>query len=269
MNAATQPWSRRRLLGILTLSALVAAVLLAGLGLALRQALTGRADPADVTVVAHRPATLPDRAAARRAALLSAPMLQVPATAATQGTPAAAPAPVMTVPATTRTGPARVPTGLPRTPEGAVAQLAAIETTVLASMSIPRAHEVHAAWTQEGAAPAERWVMTTNVQRFLAAAGQPGQVKGAEVAVTARPVAGQVKGADGPDWVVACVLLDITVTAGEQARAAYGHCEALAWERDRWVIASGPAPAPAPSTWPGSDLAVQAGWRTWTSTTGE
>ena len=81
--------------------------------------------------------------------------------------------------------------------------------------------------------------------------------------MTATPVAGQVKGTDGPDWVLACVLLDVRVVITAQARAAYGHCEAMTWEAGRWVIAPGQAPAPAPSTWPGTDLANEAGWRTW------
>ena len=34
-------------------------------------------------------------------------------------------------------------------------------------------------------------------------------------------------------------------------------------EGGRWLIAAGLPPAPAPSTWPETDLARQAGWLTW------
>jgi len=47
------------------------------------------------------------------------------------------------------------------------------------------------------------------------------------------------------------------------ARIAFGHCERMQWQDTRWVIAAGAAPARAPSTWPGTDLAAEAGWRTW------
>jgi len=85
------------------------------------------------------------------------------------------------------------------------------------------------------------------------------------VLVSATPVAAQIKGSDGPDWVLGCVLLDVHATIVTDARIGYGHCERLQWAGDRWLIASGASPAAAPSTWPGSDLSIRAGWRTWTS----
>ena len=86
--------------------------------------------------------------------------------------------------------------------------------------------------------------------------------------VTATPVAGQVKGTDGPDWALACVLLDVRATITASARIGYGHCERMQWQqRDgqdgRWMIAPGAQPARAPSTWPGSEVAIEAGWATW------
>ena len=108
------------------------------------------------------------------------------------------------------------------------------------------------------------------MQAFLASrAGQDPAALPALVAAT--PVAAQVKGTDGPDWVLACVLLEVTARAATSASIAYGHCERMQWstttgDEGRWVIAAGGAPpAPAPSTWPGTDLARRAGWRTWTT----
>lgn len=130
-------------------------------------------------------------------------------------------------------------------------------------MSIPVAHQVHAAWSLPGGVSASEWAMTRNVQVFLTTLGDQGNAKDDSVLVTATPAAGQVKGTDGPDWVLACVLLDVRAAVATTARIGYGHCERLTWHNGRWQIAPGTPPAKAPSTWPGSDLALQAGWRTW------
>jgi len=39
------------------------------------------------------------------------------------------------------------------------------------------------------------------------------------------PAAIQIKGTDGPDWVAACVLLDVRATLRAEARMGYGTCE--------------------------------------------
>ena len=236
----------------------------AGLGYAvvwaLRSATAGENPPASDPVHACGGAT-----AQRRDLIAAAPMLTVPASAATSGTPAPVAGPTITVPAATTVGPADVPTGFARTPQGAVGQLAAIDTTVLSGMSIAHTEAVHAAWALPGAPPTRQWVMTGNVQAFLAASGAPSL--DATTVVTATPVAGQVKGVDGDRWVLACVLLDVRATITATARIGYGHCERMQWagnERDgRWMIAPGPQPARAPSTWPGTQAAIDAGWATW------
>jgi len=81
--------------------------------------------------------------------------------------------------------------------------------------------------------------------------------------VVATPAGAQVKGTDGPGWVLACVLLDMRATITADARMGYGYCERMQWRSGRWMIAPGTPPARAPSTWPGSDLSIKAGWRTW------
>jgi hypothetical protein len=293
-------WDRRRLLTVLAGGVLAALVLLVGLGFAVYYAL-GSLGPS--TASSSSPAAtggtggavIPGdggrdvpaeavRGQAYRDTVAAAPMLRVDPDSARRGVPSAHPAPTLLVPASTGTGPAGVPTGFPKTPAGAVGQLAAIEATVLQGMSIPQVNDVHHRWTLTGAVGVADWPLTQNVQAFLAAAGQ-GQSKDPAVTVTVTPVAGMVKGVDGDDWVLACVLLDVQAVITTDARIAYGHCERLQWTDDagtdgagtqgtgaargtggrggRWMIAPGPSPAPAPSTWPGTDLAIRAGWRTW------
>ncbi|KGN41884.1 hypothetical protein N801_04160 [Knoellia aerolata DSM 18566] len=203
---------------------------------------------------------------AHRDAVAAAPMLEVEPDDSKAGTPAATPAPVLAVPAATTTGPVEVPTGFPKSPAGAIGQLAAIETTVLQGMSIPHANDVYEQWALPGGVGAADWPLIKNVQAFLASA-QQGQTKDPFITVSAHPTAAQVKGIDGSDWVLACVLLDMRAVITTEARVAYGYCERMQWVGDdqsgRWMIAPGELPATAPSTWPDTDLAVKAGWRTW------
>jgi hypothetical protein len=168
-----------------------------------------------------------------------------------------------------------VPSGFPRTPEGAVGQLAAIETTVLEAMSLPQTAAVHQAWALPGAVPVDRWTLTAHVRAFLVTTSTATKLP-PTATVTAGPAAGLVKGTDGPGWVLACVLLEMHATITVEARMGYGHCEPMQWHPEhprhpsrgsasegRWLIAPGPPPAAAPSTWPGSDLSRRAGWRPW------
>jgi len=265
--ATADQWGRRRLVRTLVVVAMAALLLLGGLVYAVYSAVastrTSSLIPADVAQAAEQLPPGPGR----RDAIAAAPMLAVPPEASRSGTPSARRSPTLTLPPAGRVGPAGVPTGFPKTPEGAIGQLTAIETTVLQSMSIERAHQVHAAWSTPYAVPVEAWELTGNIQAFLASgAGQ--YADSLHAAVVATPVAAQVKGVDEADWVLACVLLDVKAQISTQARIAYGHCERMQWidqDGGRWVIGDGPAPARAPSTWPGTDLAAQAGWKTLTS----
>lgn len=255
------PWSRRRLLA--TLMGVLAAVLAltVGLGLSVYYAVTG--EQSTRTGAARAPASHADATGRQRRDQIAArPMLHVPREAATSGTPSATPAETITLPDATTTGPAGVPTGFPQTPQGAVAQLAAIEIDVMQGMSIPHTNEVHQRWALPGAVGVATWPLTRNVQAFLAHAGQ-GQAKDTTITVTTEPVAAQIKGTDGNGWVLACVLLDVRAAITTQARMAYGYCERMQWSQGRWMIAPGDSPATAPSTWPGTDLAREAGWRLW------
>ncbi|MBK8462868.1 MAG: hypothetical protein IPL36_07535 [Nigerium sp.] len=258
-ESADGAWSRGRLFLLLVVVFATVVALFFGLGVALWASILG-SGPAE-RVAPHAP-NAGVRGEGYRDQLAAQPMLQVPSGAATTPSVGVERGPTMTLPEATSEGPARVQSGFPRTAEGAVAQLAAITVTVVEAMSIPVAHEVHTAWSRPGGVPAGEWAMTHNVQSFLTAAGGQDHTKDDTILVVATPVAGQVKGTDGPDWVLACVLLDVRAAIVTDARIGYGHCERMVWTGGRWLIGPGTPPATAPSTWPGSDLAIQAGWRT-------
>lgn len=254
-------WPRSRLIMLVGSVTATAVALTAGLGLAVWYALAP-APPvvSDISTVADAGI----HGEAFRDQIAAQPMLQAPAAAASTPNIATELGPTMALPDGTSVGAAGVTSGFPHTPEGAVAQLAAIEVTVVEAMSIPVAHQVHAAWALPGGATTEEWAMTRNVQAFLTTIGDLGNSKDDTIFVSATPAAGQVKGSDGPDWVLACVLLDVNAAIVADARIGYGHCERMQWTAGRWMIAPGTPPVKAPSVWPGSDLALQAGWRTLT-----
>ena len=253
--SATAPgWGRARLLSALVGILLAFVILVGGLVGLIRDAADGTL-PYDDNVT---PTFAADDRTSVRDAIAAAPMLDVTPADARRGTPSVtAPAP-LTIPPPTTKGPASVPSGFPHTPAGAVGQLAAIDTTVLTAMNIPVARDVHDDWTIPGAPALEAWPPTAAVRAFRTASNTTGPV-----AVAVNPVAAQLKGSDGPDWVLACVLYRIDAAVTRAASVAYGRCERLEWREDRWVVAPGPAPAGAPATWPGTDLAAAAGWRPW------
>lgn len=253
-------WGRRQLLVVVVAVVLVVVSGVVGLVYAVHGAVASSTTPTAVAVAVEE---LPS-GQARRDAIAAAPMLDVAPQDARGGTPATSPAPRIVVSPAASLGPADVPTGFDRTPEGAVGQLAAIATTVLQGVSIERTRAVYEQWSAPGAPVVDEWALMAAVQAFLASdAGRYVDEPGTSVVTV--PAAAQVKGSDGDDWVVACVLLDVTATVVTEARAVYGHCERLQWADDRWVVAAGEAPETAPSTWPGTDLAGAAGWRTWTT----
>lgn len=274
-------WDRRRLLVTLTAVAAAAALTLVGLGYAVYVAVssTGQ-DATDATDAPPRQqedleagivAEALPTGAARRDVIAEAPMLRVPPAAARSGTPASRAAPGIPIPAAGQVGSAGVATGYPPTPEGAVGQLAAITISVLQSMSIEHTNAVHDAWSEPGAVPVAEWELMTSVQAFLGSASRP-HANSPLAAVVVTPVGAQVKGVDGPHWTLACVLVDVQARVVTTARIAYGHCARMQWHdgttdtagsTGRWVIGAGEAPARAPSTWPGTELAHEAGWRAW------
>jgi len=257
-----RPWTRQRL-QLLVASGSIAFVAVV-IGLAV---LIAHSVPTDVVVGdvatpvgglgAPSPAEVRDQIA-------TAQMASVEPAAATQPDPALTPAASIHLPASVvGRGPAGVQV-YGHTPEAAVAQLAAIDVAILDAMDIAYTGEVHKAWVMPGGPPLENWDLATNVAAFLRGARQ-GSVKDAATTVSAVPVGGMVKGTDGPDWVVTCVLLDVRATIQTDYRMGWGHCARMQWSDGRWQIGPGTPPAAAPSAWPNSKAAVAAGWLTWDS----
>jgi hypothetical protein len=257
-----RPRARGRLPLFLGTIATAAVVVVAGLGLLVYTSLTTPLPPKTVT----SGASAAPSGQALRDTLAATPMLPVPDADSRGGTPAATAVPGIVVPDSTLIGPARVPSGFPHTPEGAVGQLAAIEIAVLSQMSIAGTGEVYRWWAASEAPVLGQWPLLRHVQSFLAGA-RMGPAKDPTTTIRLVPAAGQLKAIDGPDWTIACVLLDATVTIRTQARAGFGYCERMQWDpaSQRWLIGPGAPPALAPSTWPGTQLAQQAGWLTWTN----
>lgn len=258
-SVGVEPWTRERLLLALAAGAVVVATLVAGLGLILLHAVIP--PPNADTPESPAPATVPDITGVRDR-IAAEPMPSLDPAAATRPDPATELTPALRIPLPLV---GRGPAGLPvygHTPEGAVAQLAAIDRQVLEAMSLPTAREVHAAWVLPGGPAFAEWDLTVNVSGFLRGARQ-GATKDATTVVRVAPGGGLVKGSDGPDWLVACVLLDVRAAIQGEYRMGWAHCQRMQWHDGRWQIAPGVPPAAAPSAWPGSKAALSAGWLAW------
>lgn len=270
MARAAQPWERQRLLLLFGALVTAAAMMVAGLGFAVWYAVTGTAGAAQADAGAGAAVAAPAASATAtpgdpRDEIAAQPMLAVNRSAAFTPDVTTRQAGSIAVPAATiDLGEADAPTGFPHTPQGAVGQLAAIEKTVLESMSLPAARAVHQAWVAPGGPAFENWELTRNVQSFLTSAKQSGTEKDITTLVSVTPAAAIVKGTDGSDWAVVCVLADVRAAITVESRMGYGWCQRMQWIDGRWMIAAGAAPAAAPSVWPGSALAIDAGWLTWT-----
>lgn len=251
--------TRTAALKLLAAAGSMLVVLITGLGFAIYFAFFDSTP--DRTVSDDEPTPELAVSGSARDAIAGAPMLETTVADATSGTPALTPSPSMVMPSLTSIGALGVASGFERTPEGAAAQLGEILAATLQPMDLAWAHEVQQEWFHN---PDEDqvWPVSLLIQGFLEQAGMPTGLE-SDALITVNPVAAQIKGTDGPDWVVACVLLDITYTRTATARLAYGHCERMAWVGGRWLIADGVHPPPAPSTWPGTNLAAKAGWHTW------
>lgn len=242
-----QQWSRGKLLALAVGVAIGFVVVVMGLVLALSQALRppSAAPSASPLPTAAGSATV---VGGVRDAAAAAPL---PSSAASSGE--------LLLPQPSRLGGVGgVASGFPHTGEGAVAQLADIDLTVLSTMRPEVARSSYQAWALPGGVGADAWILTVHVEAFqdtLARAGLNNPT------VTASPAAGMITATDGPDWVIACVLMDVRATLRTEARLGWGHCERMQWADGRWQIAPGVPPTQPDSVTLGAPAATAAGWR--------
>lgn len=264
---APAPWSQRRLLVVLAAVTVLLVVAAGTAGYYSLRVILNRG-PGGASVLATSDGQM------RRDSIAAAPMLNVVPDSMYPATPTAVVAPRFAIPANHGLGPDGVPTGFPHTSEGAVAQLGAIGTRVFSTMSMPLVTSIYRDWAIPGGMGASAWPLTDDVQQFLSGA-QAASTMPAGVTISAIPSGAMVKGTDGPDWVLACVLWQISETGGQPVSLGYGFCERMQWvpnpratDAGRWEIAPGKPAAAAPDTWPGTAIAAQAGWKTWTAPAG-
>ncbi len=232
---------------------------------------TGPASPAPATPTStpsgiaaaapNIPGSVGDPAtAAAQDELAARPMTLVPIAASTpQPIAVTATAPALSLP-DSKDPAAALPTGFPRTPEGAVAQLAAIDTAAFRDLNPATVADVHARAALPGAVPLAEWTPQVGVTAILRTAGAPAGSPGLTATWTLTHA--QVKGVlQGGDFVLACVLGELDATYHSTVRAGVGDCQRMLWQAGRWWIGPGAQPAFAPSTWPGSADCVRAGWQ--------
>jgi nitrate reductase NapE component len=268
--AAAPEWSRQKLLAALSLLAVLAVAVLAGAGLWVWLRLAPAAGPgpassqgsaaATVAALTDRDDTWTRVTQARRDAAAAAPMRAADPAAAQPAWLSARDPGAIDLPAATGPGPVGIPTGFPHTPEGALAQLVAIDTDVLNTATLDHARQVIAGWAAPGGPSGESWSAVKALAGFHSAAGLSGGPSPG-LSMRATPMMGLVKATDGPDWTVVCVDFEVDATLARTARVAAADCQRMAWDGDRWIIGPGAEPALAPSIWPGTDAAIDAGYR--------
>jgi hypothetical protein len=269
LPAAPQSWSRRSLLTLLTASVAVAALLLLGAALGVWYLIVDHHDTTADPTDRRNAATPEDRLAAE-------PLPRVATDAAHPQPLTTAPVDTLRLPAAIDQGPAGVTTGYPRTPEGALAQLAAIDRAALESGTVAGAQQVIAAWSTPDGPTAETWSGVAAIKVLLSSAGLPA-TGSPTLTIRLDPAMGLIKGTlpdpsgspnSPPEFVIPCIDFVLTVTDATTARAATADCQRMVWQHDperskgagRWVIGPGPEPAAAPSVWPGTAAAAEAGY---------
>ncbi|WP_310961337.1 hypothetical protein [Nocardioides terrisoli] len=256
-ETAGSSWGRGRLL--LLLGGLVVASLLAlaGMGLGIYYML----HPAHPGTAGRDHAGVASSGGDARDRIAERPMPATDPDAARPGPLITAKFAVLHLPAPKRLGPVGVSTGFPHTPGGALAQLVAIDQAALQSASVPVAQRVISAWAQPGGPTAQSWSGVKAIADMLGTAGLPA-TGSTDLAVSASPAMGLIKGTIGDNYVVGCVDFVVTATASRTARTAAADCQRMVWSATdaRWLIGPGAEPAQPPSIWPGTEAARAAGY---------
>jgi|GEM_PF-335576 len=311
--SAPTVWSRNKLLGMLTGVAAMVVLLVAGVALAVVHAVRPGGNPAGSPAGKPHGAVgtgtvqsasgdgvdqqtgQPDSPAdspTLRDQLARRPLPAVPESASHPSAVSLAdPGAPWLLPAATRTGPAGVPTGFTQTPQGAMAQLAAIDTAALSSASLAGARAVITGWAAPGGPTTSSWSVIRAIAALLSETDLSGGT--GQLAVLPTPLMGLIKGSlsanpagtagsggsGQPVFVVPCVDFELDVTVASTARGATADCQRMVWTTNRgdsggsggtgsaggvggrWLIGPGPEPAAGPSVWPDTDLAITVGYR--------
>lgn len=197
-------------------------------------------------------------------ALAARPMTWLPASAAqphsqttrTAGPPIPLPAPAL------RAG-RWIPDGFPETPEGALAQLVAFNEAAMSGGDPDTYDRAYAQLSSPGAPPVAEAGLHVLLREFRKAAHlAPGDTTDG-LTVRYEITHGLIKGsADGGRYVVACTLGQFSADyQGQGTSVGVGDCQALRWNGSSWRISPGARAAYAPSAWPGTSEAVDAGYR--------
>lgn len=282
LNPQTE-WSRRKLQVLLGVIVAVVLTLAAGAVWSVTNVLTRG------SLTSEKPSTPGTSQQSPQDQLASKPLPTTRLEAAQPGSLSSAQTGTLRVPAPMAVGPAGVASGFPHTPQGALAQLAAIDTAALTSASVRLTQEVISNWAAPGGPTARNWSGVRAVAGLLESAGLPSDASGA-IRVDAEPEMGFIKGTVGEDFAVPCIDFIVTATTtatttatdGRSHQVAVADCQRMVWQSNdtddtapegapggvtggaaggRWVIGPGDEPAGAPSVWPGSQESFDAGYR--------
>jgi hypothetical protein len=252
--------------GLWLTTIVIAAILLVGAAVAVVTArnVTSPVSAPSTTTSSSADAPSSSGEAAKEEALAAESMLRLPAQAAQpQALTTASAGDAITVPAPTVTTGRWVPGGFPDTPEGALGQLAALNTTALAAAD-PQVYTTGYRELSEPGAPDPGSTGLAALLRSMRARAQlPGTGSVAGLSASFQVTHGLVKGtASGGRFVVVCVLGQFSVgVKGQVTAAGVGDCQAMRWNGTEWRVAAGTLAAAAPCAWPGSADAVKAGYR--------
>ncbi|UUW92496.1 hypothetical protein [Pimelobacter simplex] len=250
-------WTRMRLQVLLGAAVVVVLALVAGGVWSVVSIFTGSSSPGNA---GSEPAQSAEDQLANEA-LPTAPL-----EAAQPGTLSSGETGTLEIPAPREVGKVGVATGFPHTPEGALAQLAAIDSTALSSASVRVAQGVITRWAVPGGPTAESWSGVQGLAGLLESAGLSSEAQNT-ITIGVEPKMGFIKGTVGDDFVIPCIDFIITATttttaaAGQSQQVAAADCQRMVWQDGRWLIGAGEEPAPAPSLWPGSQASFDAGYQ--------
>jgi len=251
-------WTRLRLQILLGAVVVVVLAMVAGGVWSVLSMLTGSSAGAETDAGSVSEQSAQDQLANKR-------LPDAPLEAAQPGNLSSGTTGTLQIPVPMDVGEVGVATGFPQTAAGALAQLAAIDSTALTSASVRVAQDVIARWAAPGGPTPQNWSGVEGVAALLESAGLSSDAQNS-ITIGAEPKMGFIKGTVGDDFVVPCVdfIITATMASGQPQQVAASDCQRMVWKENgnggRWVIGPGNEPAEAPSLWPGSQASFDAGY---------